>query len=88
MDSACVILERRAEALLPPELRALYERLVKVAFSQRRKIMLKLLKQHWPVEKLEEAFLKLGLSPQIRAEKVGLEQFVALTKLLSSTSIP
>ena len=37
--------------------------------------MLKLLKQQWPLEKLNMAFEQLGLSPQIRAEAVALEQF-------------
>jgi 16S rRNA (adenine1518-N6/adenine1519-N6)-dimethyltransferase len=55
---------------------------VKRAFSQRRKMMLKLLKQDWPVEKLNVAFAELKISPQERAEKLSLEQFVELTKLL------
>jgi 16S rRNA (adenine1518-N6/adenine1519-N6)-dimethyltransferase len=84
VDSACVALVRRAQPLLPRELNAAFARLVKLSFSQRRKMMLKLLKQSWPVEKLTAAFEQLQLSPQIRAEKVGLEQFVQLTKLLQT----
>jgi len=83
VDSACVSLKRRERPLLPKELHAKFERLVKLSFSQRRKMMLKLLKQDWPADKLEDAFEQLGLSPQIRAEKVGLEQFVELTTLLA-----
>jgi 16S rRNA A1518/A1519 N6-dimethyltransferase RsmA/KsgA/DIM1 with predicted DNA glycosylase/AP lyase activity len=56
---------------------------VKLALSQRRKMMLKLLKQNWPKEKLEAAFEQLELSPQIRAEKVSLDKFVKLTEHLS-----
>jgi 16S rRNA A1518/A1519 N6-dimethyltransferase RsmA/KsgA/DIM1 with predicted DNA glycosylase/AP lyase activity len=57
---------------------------VKRAFSQRRKMMLKLLREDWPIEKLEQAFTKLNIRPQERAEKLSLEQFVHLTgKLLS-----
>ncbi len=82
VDSACVVLVRRVHPLLPLEGHAMFERLVKLGFSQRRKMMLKLLKQEWPVEKLTAAFAQLGLSPQIRAERVTLEQFVELTKLL------
>jgi 16S rRNA (adenine1518-N6/adenine1519-N6)-dimethyltransferase len=82
VDSACVILERRAEPLLPEELRPTFKRLVKLAFSQRRKMMLKLLKQQWPKEKLEVAFAELKISPQERAEKLSLEQLVALAKIL------
>jgi 16S rRNA (adenine1518-N6/adenine1519-N6)-dimethyltransferase len=83
VDSACVILKRREIALLPVEKHAAFDRLVKRSFSQRRKMMLKLLKQDWPVEKLTGAFEQLGLSPQIRAEKVSLGQFVELIKLLN-----
>jgi 16S rRNA (adenine1518-N6/adenine1519-N6)-dimethyltransferase len=84
IDSACVVLERRAEPLLPEHLRATYVKIVKRAFSQRRKMMMKLLKQDWPVERLAAVFEELKISPQERAEKLGLEHFVELTKLLSS----
>ena len=75
-------LEAAQTPLLPIEKHATFDHLVKRGFSQRRKMMLKLLKQDWPVEKLTSAFEQLGLSPQIRAEKVSLEQFVALTEKL------
>ena len=84
VDSACVSLERRPEPLLPEALRKTYIRLVKLAFSQRRKMMLKLLKQEWPKEKLEAVFTQLGISHFERAEKLTLQQFVDLTKLLSA----
>jgi 16S rRNA A1518/A1519 N6-dimethyltransferase RsmA/KsgA/DIM1 with predicted DNA glycosylase/AP lyase activity len=58
----------------------MFAKIVKRAFSQRRKMMLKLLRKDWPAEKLERAFEKLQLSPQIRAEAVSLEQFVALAQ--------
>ncbi len=82
VDSACVCLLRRPQPLLDEEQRKTFVRLVKLAFSQRRKMMLKLLKQHWPLEKLTEAFAKLNISPQERAEKVSLKQFVEMTRLL------
>ncbi len=83
VDSACVILERRARPLLPENLRASFVKIVKRAFSQRRKMMLKLLKQDWLKEKLDAAFAELKISPQERAEKLSLEQFVALTEKLA-----
>ncbi|MGD0086884.1 MAG: 16S rRNA (adenine(1518)-N(6)/adenine(1519)-N(6))-dimethyltransferase RsmA [Verrucomicrobiota bacterium] len=84
VDSACVVLERRATPLLPENLRANFVTIVKRAFSQRRKMMLKLLREDWPAEKLERAFAGLKIPLQERAEKLSLEQFVALTgKLLS-----
>lgn len=83
VDSACVVLERRAQPLLPENLRANFVKIVKRAFSQRRKMMLKLLKMDWPKEKLEAAFAELKISPQERAEKLNLGQFVMLTKILA-----
>lgn len=84
VDSACVVLKRRGRPLLPEEQRTGFVRLVKRAFSQRRKMMLKLLKQDWPKEKLEAAFAELNISPLERAEKLSLEQFVALTRILAA----
>jgi len=84
VDSMCVVLQRRARPLLADGQRAAFVKIVKRAFSQRRKMMLKLLKQDWAVDKLTAAFAGLKISPQERAEKLSLEQFVALTKILFS----
>jgi 16S rRNA (adenine1518-N6/adenine1519-N6)-dimethyltransferase len=89
VDSACVTLLRRPVPLLPPDLQPRFTSLVKHAFSQRRKMMFKLLKQHWPQARLADAFGQLALSPQIRAEAVTLEQFVRLVEILGrSESAP
>ena len=45
VDSACVCLARREQALLAPAARDTFARIVKRSFSQRRKMMLKLLKR-------------------------------------------
>ena len=84
VDSACVVLIRRAQPLLPENQHAAFVKIVKRAFSQRRKMMLKLLREDWPVEKLAGAFAALKISPQERAEKLNLELFVALTILLET----
>ena len=83
VDSMCVVLQRRARPLLADGQRAAFVKIVKRAFSQRRKMMLKLLKQDWAADKLEAAFAELKISPQERAEKLSLEQFVALTEKLT-----
>jgi 16S rRNA (adenine1518-N6/adenine1519-N6)-dimethyltransferase len=83
VDSMCVVLQRRARPLLADGQRAAFVKIVKRAFSQRRKMMLKLLKQDWAVDKLAAAFAELKISPQERAEKLSLEQFVELVKLLA-----
>jgi 16S rRNA (adenine1518-N6/adenine1519-N6)-dimethyltransferase len=86
VDSACVCLTRREPPLLAEEQRDAFRKIVKKSFSQRRKMMLKLLKQDWPKEKLDAAFAALNISPLERAEKLSLEQFVELTKILTSVS--
>ena len=83
VDSACVVLIRRAQPLLPENQHAIFVKIVKRAFSQRRKKMLKLLREDWPPEKLERAFEELKIPPQERAEKLSLEQIVALTVILA-----
>ena len=82
VDSACVVLIRRAQPFLPENQHATFVKIVKRAFSQRRKKMLKLLREDWPTEKLTRVLEELHLAPEIRAEAVGLEQFVQLTRSL------
>ena len=82
VESACVMLVRRPQPLLDRAQSQTFTRVVKRGFSQRRKMMFKLLKQDWPEVKLRDAFTQLQIDSQIRAEKLSLDQFVALTKLL------
>jgi 16S rRNA (adenine1518-N6/adenine1519-N6)-dimethyltransferase len=82
VDSACIVLIRRRLPLLPENQRVNYVKIVKRAFSERRKMMLKLLKRDWPAATLEAAFAALKIPPQERAEKLSLEQFVQLVRML------
>lgn len=84
VDSACVALLRRPEPLLLGPLREAFRAIVKRGFSQRRKMMAKLLKTDWPAATLERAFARVQLDPRVRAESVSLEQFVSLTKVLKN----
>jgi 16S rRNA A1518/A1519 N6-dimethyltransferase RsmA/KsgA/DIM1 with predicted DNA glycosylase/AP lyase activity len=70
---------------LNQEQAATFRKIVKRAFSQRRKMLLKLLRADWPEDKVERAFETLGISPRERAEELSLRQFVALTETLSLT---
>lgn len=85
VDSACITLLRRKSAFLP-EHHDEFRAIVKRSFSQRRKMMFKLLKEDWTAEKLEQAFHELKLPLQVRAEMVSLEQFVRLTQMLTTDS--
>jgi 16S rRNA (adenine1518-N6/adenine1519-N6)-dimethyltransferase len=82
VESACLCLVRRDPPLLIGEQRRAFIRLVKRGFSQRRKMMFKLLKADWPQARLAREFERLNLSLQIRAEKVSLEQFTQLARNL------
>ncbi len=82
VDSGCVTLIRREKPLLNIDQAKLFKKIVKLALSQRRKMLLKLLKQNWPSEMLLEVFEELGLDEKIRGEKVSVDQFVEMTKLL------
>jgi 16S rRNA (adenine1518-N6/adenine1519-N6)-dimethyltransferase len=82
VDSACIKLVRRSSPLLTTEVEPVFRKLVKRGFSQRRKMMLKLLKQDWPAEALHAAFASLGLPETIRAERVDLPTFVKLAQML------
>ncbi|KAB2661359.1 MAG: ribosomal RNA small subunit methyltransferase A [Verrucomicrobia bacterium] len=85
VDSACITLVRRTVPLLPNELIKVFLRIVKLGFSQRRKMMLKLLRMNWPLERLSPALEAAGVSPMARAESVTLEQFVILTQMLAGS---
>lgn len=82
VESACVKLVRRAAPLLPRDAEPIFRRLVKRGFSQRRKMMFKLLKADWPAEHLHAAFAKTSLPENIRAEEVDLPTFIKLTEIL------
>ena len=82
VESACICLVRREPAPLTDDQRKAFIRLVKRSFSQRRKMMFKLLKADWPEKGLAQAFERLNLSPKIRAEEVSLDQFTQLARYL------
>ena len=84
VDSACIRLDRKPEPLLDEALVPTFIKIVKRAFSERRKMMMKLLRHDWTPGKLTSAFRHLDIRPEARAETVSLEQFTELTKILSS----
>jgi 16S rRNA (adenine1518-N6/adenine1519-N6)-dimethyltransferase len=88
VDSGCVVLKLRPAPLVGAALENAFVRVVKTAFSQRRKMMLKLLKQHWPMDRLDLGFAAAGISAQERAEKVSPRQFAILTEYLHPAPAP
>jgi len=84
VDSACIRLTRRETPLVDAALYPTYVKVVKRGFSQRRKMMLKLLKQDWTAEKLAAAYEAAGVDEKIRAEALTIEQFVQLAASLAT----
>lgn len=82
VDSACVTLVRRETPLLEEALGPRFRMVVKAAFSQRRKMVAKLLRIHWPPERVAAALAAGGVAESERAERIGLGQFVTLTREL------
>ena len=82
IDSACVTLVRRETPLLTEAEIAIFERVIRRGFSQRRKKLFKLLKEDWAEAALTAAFAVVSLAPEIRAEQVSLEQFASLAREL------
>lgn len=87
VDSACVTLRRRAAPLLGGGERRAYVRLVKQGFSQRRKMLRKLLKAVYPEAAVQETFDALSLPPGTRGEELSLERWVALTRRLGAPHV-
>ena len=83
VDSACHTLHRRPEPVMDEALFGPFARVVKTAFAQRRKKLRNNLKTIWPLDQTDPAMASAGLEANIRAEKVTMEQFVALTKFLN-----
>jgi 16S rRNA (adenine1518-N6/adenine1519-N6)-dimethyltransferase len=84
VDSACVCLQRREERPWPGAADKVFARIVKRSFSQRRKMMFKLLRADWPDGRLARAFEHASIPASARAETVSREQFIRLTQFLLS----
>jgi 16S rRNA (adenine1518-N6/adenine1519-N6)-dimethyltransferase len=85
VESATVTLVRHPTPLVEPGLQPTFEKVVRRGFSQRRKMMFKLLKGDWQEASLQEAFALASIDRTIRAERVSVEQFAVLAKTLRAT---
>lgn len=85
VESACVTLDRRSPPWVAAAALPAFDRLVKLGFSQRRKMMAKLLRTAWPAAAVEAAFQALRLRPDVRAEDVPPAAFLELNRILGPT---
>lgn len=82
VDSACIRLDRRKPELLPCDAAKCFTYVVKTAFAQRRKMMMKVLRNDFDPAKLEMAFKTVGLDYKVRPENVSVDQFARLAQIL------
>jgi len=87
VDSSSICLVRRAAPLIQPGARRTFYEVVKRGFGQRRKMLMKLLKAKWKPEELEPAFRKANIDPQVRAERLSVQQFVSLAEDLAPKNV-
>lgn len=82
VQSAVVVLDRR-EPQTKLRANAPFKQLVRAAFSQRRKMLRKMLVQsQFPAPRVDAAFEKLKIQPTARGEELSLEDFVRLANEL------
>jgi len=85
VDSVVLSLVPLAEPRLDLHDEALYRKLVKGAFAQRRKTLRNsLLGSGWSAELIDQAFSEAGINPGRRGETLKIEEFGSLANLLSS----
>ena len=84
VDSAVVRLLPRPPAEIGIADPALFERLVRDAFGQRRKTLRNAVQALCSAEQISAA----GLRPELRAEQVGVAEFIKLSNSLSAANIP
>ena len=79
---SCVIRLKRLESYPPAEYRKKLSRVVRLAFGQRRKKMIKQLAGAFGRDVAEEIYRETGLSEDIRAERVSVALFQRITDFL------
>ena len=84
VNSALVSLKVRKEPLLKLEDYTFFRRVLKAAFSQRRKTLKNcLVSSGFDKQKVSDAISSLGLDENIRGEKLSIQQFGELAKKLA-----
>ena len=88
VSSAVIKLRRRAEPAVTPRSPDHMFRLIRAAFSQRRKTLINAVSNDvslgLPKVELEAALQELGLDPRIRGERLSLQDFSDLSDILTA----
>ncbi len=81
VDSAVIHMKLRREPAVAVTDEALFDRIVKTAFSQRRKTLSNSLKSFGNIR---DILMQAGIDPQRRPETLGLPEFALLSDILSA----
>jgi 16S rRNA (adenine1518-N6/adenine1519-N6)-dimethyltransferase len=84
IDSAVLVAEMRTEPRAPLTNEEAFRKIVKAAFSQRRKTLSNALKSIAPKDVLKRAFASAGVNPSRRGETLSCVEFARLETALSS----
>jgi 16S rRNA (adenine1518-N6/adenine1519-N6)-dimethyltransferase len=82
VQSALLVLKRRAAPLLPGAADEPFRAFLRAAFAERRKMLWKNLSRRATPAALEEAYRELGLSRKVRAEELAPDVLFALFRAL------
>jgi 16S rRNA (adenine1518-N6/adenine1519-N6)-dimethyltransferase len=85
VDSAVVRLTPRQLALAPTQPKV-FDRLVRLGFATRRKMLRNNLQSAIDREDLTKLLIGLNLNPEVRAEDLSLEQWIQLANLVSDAA--
>lgn len=84
VESTCLRMVRRSAPLVPASLATTFDTLVRHTFGQRRKQLRKVLRAHWPEDRLIKAWNDLNLAPTVRGETLSPETFARLATHLAA----
>lgn len=86
VDSAVLCMEVLDKPAISVSDEKLFFRVVKAAFSQRRKTLLNCLSSNFGKEKAEisQMLTEIGIEPSIRGEKLGLQEFAKITEAIKN----
>jgi 16S rRNA (adenine1518-N6/adenine1519-N6)-dimethyltransferase len=85
VDSVLLSFERK-QAVLSSEGEAIFFRLLRLGYSQRRKKCFKLLRSCYPEEFLVVGYREAGVGLDLRAEQISLQQWILLARKLEELS--
>jgi 16S rRNA (adenine1518-N6/adenine1519-N6)-dimethyltransferase len=86
VDSAFVGFSLHPPPLPPAEMPALLAT-IRLAFAQRRKTLRNALAAGWGREKAEAVLARVGLPEKVRAEGLGMEEFLAIRRVAESEGV-